>query len=87
MGNGNKKFASKSYSSDNIQKDSSKFTNNNNDVAKWSSAQVQSWIKEQCTIFELKKATAEKFKLNGKMSMMISIFYDHYVFRSGFSIT
>ncbi len=86
MGNGNKKFASNSFSPDGIPKDSLKVTNNK-DVAKWSSAEVQRWIKEQCTIFELKKATAEKFKLNGKMSTMINIFYDHYVFRSGFSIT
>ncbi|CAF3871882.1 unnamed protein product, partial [Rotaria magnacalcarata] len=36
------------------------------DVPKWSSIDVQQWIEEQCQQFELKKATKEKFQMNGQ---------------------
>ena len=35
------------------------------DVTKWSSADVLRWIEEQSQKFELKKATTEKFQMNG----------------------
>ena len=65
MGNGNKKFTSSSFSADDLQKHSSKVTNNR-DVAKWSSSDVNNWVKQQCKIFELKKITVEKFAMNGR---------------------
>jgi hypothetical protein len=86
MGNGNKKSVSHSFSADHFKRDSSKFPNNT-DVAKWSSTEVQRWLLEQCKQFELKKATAEKFQMNGKKNMLIAIFHDHFIFRSSFSIT
>lgn len=46
------------------------------DVAKWSSDEVQHWIKHQCRKFELKKATAEKFEMNGRKTT-IGIIVDH----------
>ena len=65
MGNGNKKSTQYSYSADDLSKQPAKFANNK-DVAKWSSSDVQHWMKEQCKKFELKKATAEKFEMNGR---------------------
>ena len=65
MGSANKKLPTNSFSSDDLFKHSSKLTDEK-DVTKWSSGDVQHWIKQQCKKFELKKATAEKFELNGK---------------------
>ena len=74
MGNGNKKFSSYSVSADELNKHhSSKFINNK-DVAKWSSDEVQHWIKHQCKKFELKKATAEKFAMNGMTNIITIVF-------------
>lgn len=39
-------------------------------VTEWSSAEVKHWIEEQCQKFELKKATTEKFEMNGKRSSL-----------------
>ena len=65
MGNGNKKGVSNSLSVGDIDKHPSR-TLDRKEVIKWSSAEVQQWVKEQCRKFELKKATAEKFEMNGK---------------------
>jgi hypothetical protein len=54
MGNGSRKIASASKST------------SKDDVTKWSSVDVQHWIQQQCNKFELKKATAEKFEMNGR---------------------
>lgn len=35
------------------------------DVTQWTSTEVQQWVEEQCQKFELKKATSEKFQMNG----------------------
>lgn len=43
----------------------------NKDVTKWSSADVHRWVEEQCQKFELKKATTEKFQMNGKFFQVI----------------
>jgi hypothetical protein len=72
MGNGNKKYPSHSFSADDLSKRSSKSTNNK-DVGKWSSSDVQHWIKQQCKKFELKKATAEKFEMNGEGKIIIKM--------------
>lgn len=40
------------------------------EVTEWSSAEVQHWIEEQCQKFELKKATTEKFQLNGSIHLI-----------------
>jgi hypothetical protein len=58
-------FATNVISSDNLQLPSSNL--NDKDVTKWSSVDVQRWIDEQCKKFELKKATTEKFQLNGRI--------------------
>jgi hypothetical protein len=52
-----------SFSADNSPKQSADL--NNKDVTQWSSAEVQHWVEEQCQKFELKKATTEKFQMNG----------------------
>ena len=65
MGNGNKKLPSGSFSADDLSKHSSKSINSK-DVAKWSSSDVQHWVKQECKKFELKKATVEKFEMNGR---------------------
>ena len=44
---------------------------NERTVTQWSSAEVKHWIEEQCQKFELKKATTEKFQMNGKLSSLI----------------
>lgn len=41
------------------------------DITKWSSTDVQHWIEEQCQKFELKKATSEKFQMNGTLILII----------------
>jgi len=69
MGNGNKKFTPQSSSADDLTKYSLKSTNNK-DVAKWSSQDVQHWIKGQCKIYELKKIAVEKFEMNGKKNII-----------------
>jgi hypothetical protein len=69
MGNGNKKLSSHSFSADNLPDQSLKSTANK-DVAKWSSTDVQHWIKKQCKKFELKKITAEKFEMNGRKNII-----------------
>lgn len=66
MGNSSKKFTSHSFSANDLPNHSSKSIHNK-DVAKWSSADVQRWIKKQCKRYELKKATAEKFEMNGRI--------------------
>ena len=91
MGNGNKKHVSNSLSAGDIYKHSLKVTDNK-DVAKWSSSEVHQWIKEQCKRFDLKKATVEKFEMNGetkynKNSMNIILCDDHCMFRSGSGTT
>ena len=65
MGNGNKKHISNSFSADNLSKHFSEHIDKG--VSKWSSAEVQHWIKQQCKKFELKKLTAEKFAMNGRL--------------------
>ena len=67
MGNGNKKFPNHSSSTGDMFKHSAQI-NQQKDVARWSSNEVQHWIKGQCKKFELKKATAEKFEMNGRRS-------------------
>ena len=74
MGNGNKKSIITSLSADEIGKVSSSKQLHDRDVAKWTSADVQHWIKEQCKKFELKKTTAEKFELNGKIDRSSSVY-------------
>ena len=56
---------------DNIADDSNKqFVDlTNKDVTQWSSAEVKHWVEEQCQKFELKKATSEKFQMNGMMNI------------------
>jgi glutamyl/glutaminyl-tRNA synthetase len=84
MGNVNKKNVSNSLSVGDLHKHSAKITDNK-DVAKWSSTEVHNWIKEQCKRFDLKKATVEKFQMNGEINMIENLLCDHYMFRSGFS--
>jgi hypothetical protein len=36
------------------------------DVTNWSSVDVQQWVEAQSQKYELKKATSEKFQMNGK---------------------
>lgn len=75
MGNGNKKSILTSLSADEIGKTSSTTKQlNEKDVAKWSSDDVQHWVKQQCKKFELKKTTAEKFELNGKKFVSMKSF-------------
>jgi hypothetical protein len=69
MGNGNKKFKSQSPIVNDLSKHSLQSTNNK-DVAKWSSDDVQDWIKRQCKIYELKKTVVAKFEMNGKKSII-----------------
>jgi hypothetical protein len=52
-----------SSSADNLQQQPLNI--NDKDATKWSSAEVQKWVEEQCQKFELKKATTEKFQMNG----------------------
>ena len=40
-------------------------------ITEWSSAEVKHWIEEQCRKFELKKATTEKFQMNGRLAHLI----------------
>ena len=61
----NEEFATNSSSVNNVQQTASNLKDN--DVTKWSSTDVQHWIEEQCQKFELKKTTAEKFQMNGKI--------------------
>ena len=86
MGNGNKKGIANSLSVGDIDKNAPKSVDRK-DVNKWSSIEVQHWIKDQCKKFELRKATAEKFEMNGKIDInnnyIISLsrsFYD-FVFK------
>jgi beta-xylosidase len=69
MGNGNKKFTSHSSSAADLPNRSVRFANNK-DVAKWSSVDVQHWIKKQCRKYELKRATAENFEMNGRKNII-----------------
>lgn len=41
------------------------------DVTKWSSVDVQQWVEAQSQKYELKKATSEKFQMNGKSATRI----------------
>ena len=70
MGNGNKKSSHHAFATDDFAKHSSKF-HHHKDVAKWTSDEVQQWIKGQCKKFELKKATAEKFEMNGRNVLIV----------------
>ena len=65
MNNHDNGFATNVISSDNSQLLSSNL--NDKDVTKWSSVDVQRWIDEQCKTFELKRATTEKFQMNGRI--------------------
>lgn len=86
MGNGHKKTTLNSFSADDLSKHSEQFSNNR-DVAKWSSNEVQHWVKQQCKRYELKKATAEKFEMNGKIDDFFSFsILNRYDFRRSFSI-
>jgi glutamyl/glutaminyl-tRNA synthetase len=49
------------------------------DTTKWSSAEVQQWIEEQCEKFELKKAIAEKFQLNGTIHIVLKSCVDYFI--------
>ncbi|CAF0748451.1 unnamed protein product [Rotaria sordida] len=70
MGNGNKKAHANSLSADDLHKYSTKPTTR--DVSKWSSLEVQHWIRHQCKKFELNKAITEQFELNGQALMLLS---------------
>ncbi|CAF3142087.1 unnamed protein product [Rotaria socialis] len=59
-----------SSSIDNIQQSLSNLRDK--DVTKWSSIDVQQWIEEQCQQFELKKATKEKFQMNGQALVLLT---------------
>jgi hypothetical protein len=72
MGSGNRKSTLNSFSADDLQKHSSKLTNNK-DVARWTSSEVHRWVKQQCKMFELRKATVEKFEMNGRMKKIETI--------------
>ena len=90
MGNGNRKSAVTSLSSDEARKHSDRFINSA-EVPKWTSTDVQHWIKHQCKKFELKKATAEKFELNGKTTSITFLPSEHrwcypYLFRPSVSL-
>lgn len=63
MDDDNTASATNSFSADNSQEQSADL--NSKDVTQWSSAEVQHWVEEQCQKFELKKATTEKFQMNG----------------------
>ena len=65
MGNRQKKLPTGSFSADDLAKNTSQ-SSANKDVAKWTSHDVQHWVKQQSKKFELKKATAEKFEMNGR---------------------
>lgn len=72
MGSGNRKTGViSSLSTDDTGKVSEKFINSK-EVSKWTSTDVQHWIKQQSKKFELKKATAEKFEMNGKQNRIAS---------------
>ena len=77
MGNGNKKPTSNSFSADNLSKHS--LRNIDKHVSKWSSTEVQHWIKQQCKKFELKKITAEKFEMNGRLDEINVICFSLFV--------
>lgn len=44
---------------------------NEKNITEWSSAEVKHWIEEQCRKFELKRATTEKFQMNGRRSYLM----------------
>ncbi|UJR33229.1 hypothetical protein I4U23_020684 [Adineta vaga] len=71
MGNGNKKGIANSLSVGDIDKHPSKSVDKK-DVTKWSSIEVHQWIKEQCKRFELRKATVEKFEMNGQALALLT---------------
>jgi len=85
MENGYRASLIKSLSADNLQRHSANL--NDKDVTKWTSSDVQYWLEEQCRKFELKKATTEKFQMNGTINNIVTIeLIIYYRFRSGFSI-
>lgn len=63
MNNDNTASVNNSSNGDNLQQQSASFIDK--DVTKWSSNEVYQWVEEQCQKFELKKATTEKFQMNG----------------------
>jgi hypothetical protein len=63
MDDGSRVSTTNSSSAENLQQQSVNL--NDKDVTEWSSTDVQHWIEEQCQKFELKKATTEKFQMNG----------------------
>lgn len=64
MNDSNRPSATSFSTAENTQESSSDFKDK--DVTKWTSIEVQTWVEEQCKQFELKKATTEKFQMNGK---------------------
>jgi hypothetical protein len=50
-----------------------------NDVTNWSSTDVQRWIEEQCQKFELKRATIEKFQMNGMIHHIVTKYSPFYL--------
>ncbi|CAF4234969.1 unnamed protein product [Rotaria socialis] len=70
MGNGNKKSNSSSFSSNDLHENSTKV--NSSDIIKWTLTEVQTWVKEQCKKFELKKSTAENFQMNGQALLLLT---------------
>ncbi|CAF2146116.1 unnamed protein product [Rotaria magnacalcarata] len=70
MGNGNKKSTSNSFLSDDLHENSTKV--NGSVIIKWTLTEVQTWVKEQCKKFELKKTTAENFQMNGQALMLLT---------------
>lgn len=86
MGNSNKKFVSHSFSATDFSNHSLKSLNK--DVSKWSSTDVQNWIKKECKKYELKKSTVEKFQMNGKKNISNNNhIYDYHLFRSSSYVT
>ena len=61
--------ASNSPSRENLEK--SNTSSESKDVTKWSSVDVQQWVEAQSQKYELKKATSEKFQMNGKRAKRI----------------
>lgn len=68
MGNGHKKPLETSVSAHEIHRRTGRPIKTSIDVSKWTSNEVQNWIKEQCRVFELKRNTVDKFEMNGEFS-------------------
>jgi hypothetical protein len=85
MDNDNTVSATDSPSADNLEQKPLNILDK--DVTKWSSAEVQQWVEEQCEKFELKKAITEKFQLNGTIHILLKscavYFIEHLHFYLG----